>query len=74
VLGFHKEQLKSVGKLRKMLAFADGTVKKVFASLEMCWYSQKELLKSVSKFRNGSSFAEGSVKKLLASIEMCWHP
>jgi len=44
VLAFHKEQFKSVGKLRKMLAFADGTVKKVFASLEKCWHLLIQLL------------------------------
>jgi len=28
-----------------VLAFANGAVKTVLASLEMCWHSQKELLK-----------------------------
>ena len=41
----HKEQFKSVGKLRKVLAFADRAVKKVLASLEKCWNSLKELVK-----------------------------
>ena len=57
-----------------MLAFANGAVKKVLASSEMCWHSQKELLKSVGKFRNVSAFAKGAVKKVMASIEMCLHP
>ena len=30
-----------------MLAFPEGTVKKVFAILEICWHSLKELLKKV---------------------------
>jgi len=38
---FQKEMLKNVSKLKKVLAFANGAVKKVFASLEMCWYFQK---------------------------------
>jgi hypothetical protein len=41
---FHKEQFKSVGKLRKVLAFADMAVKKVFASLEKCWHLLVKLL------------------------------
>ena len=44
-----------------MLAFANGAVKKVLASSEMCWHFQKELLKSVGKFRNVSAFAKGAV-------------
>ena len=35
--------------LRKVLAFAEGAVKKVLASLEKCRHLLKELLKSVSK-------------------------
>ena len=46
-----------------MLAFGNGALKKVMASSEMCWHSQKELLKSVGKFRNVSAFAKGAVKK-----------
>jgi hypothetical protein len=42
---FHNEQFKNVGKLRKVLAFADRAVKKVLASLGKCWNSLKELLK-----------------------------
>jgi len=42
-----KNLLKNVGKLRKVSAFDEGAVKKVFASLEECWHSQKELLKKV---------------------------
>jgi len=30
-----------------VLEFAEGAVKKVLASLEMCWHSKKELLKKV---------------------------
>jgi hypothetical protein len=30
-----------------VLAFPEGTVKKVFAILEICWHSLKELLKKV---------------------------
>jgi hypothetical protein len=72
-----------------MFAFANGAVKKVLASSEMGWHSQKELLRSVGKFRNVSAFAkgadnkcwhrnvlaspEGAVNKLLASLQMCWH-
>jgi hypothetical protein len=33
-----KEQLKSVCKLRNVLAFAEGADKKGLASLEMCWH------------------------------------
>jgi hypothetical protein len=40
-----KVLLKSIGKLRKVLPFAEGVVKKVIASLEMCWHSEMELLK-----------------------------
>ena len=35
---------KSVGKLRKVLAFADMAVKKVFASLEKYWHLLVKLL------------------------------
>ena len=51
-----------------MLAIAEGFVKKVMASLEMCWHSQKELLKCVAKLRKVLAIAEGSVKKVLASL------
>jgi len=34
---FQKERLKRVGQLRKVLAFIEGAVKKVLASIEMCW-------------------------------------
>jgi len=40
-----RELVKSVGKLRNVLAFAEGAVKKVLTNLEMCWHSQKKLLK-----------------------------
>ena len=53
-----------------MLAFANGAVKKVLSSSEMCWHSQKELLKSVGKFRNVSAFAKGAGKKEFASLDM----
>jgi hypothetical protein len=42
---FQKELLKSVGKLRKVLAFPEGAAKNVLASLEMCWHPLRELLK-----------------------------
>ena len=65
------ELLKSVGKLRNVSAFAKGTVKQVFPSLEMCWQLQKE------------GFPEGAVKKRLAilkkvfgfaerAVKTCW--
>ena len=57
-----KEFLKSVGKIRNVLAFAEGSVKKMLTSLEMGWYSQKELLKKYT-----------SIKKVLASLELCCH-
>ena len=57
-----------VGKLRKVLAIAEGAVKKVTASLEMCWHSQKELLKSVVKLRQVLAIAEEAVKKVLARL------
>jgi len=43
----YKEQFKSVDKLRKLLTFYEGAVKKVLASLEieMFWHLLKELLK-----------------------------
>jgi hypothetical protein len=49
---FQKELLKSVGQLRKVLAFTEGAVKKVLASIEMCWQLKKVL-----------AFTEGAVKK-----------
>jgi len=39
-----KEQVKSVGKLRNVLAFVEGAVQRVLASLEKCWHLLKELL------------------------------
>jgi len=42
-----KNLFKNVGQLRKVSAFDEGAVKKVFASLEECRHSQKELLKKV---------------------------
>jgi hypothetical protein len=45
-----------------VLAFAEGSVKKMLTSLEMGWYSQKELLKKYT-----------SIKKVLASLELCCH-
>jgi hypothetical protein len=46
MLAFAEEAIiKNVKKLRKVLAFTEGTVKKVLESLEMCWQSQKRLLK-----------------------------
>jgi hypothetical protein len=49
------------------LAFPEGAVKKVLASLEKCWQSQKELLKNVGKLSNVLKFAfpEGAVKKIV---------
>jgi len=62
VLAFAEEAVKKgVGKFRNVSAFAEGAVKQVFASLEMCWQSQKE------------GFPEGAVKKVLASLENCRH-
>jgi hypothetical protein len=72
VFGFVKELLKIVGKLRKVLAFSEGAVKKAMASIEMCWYPQTELLISVGKLRNVSAFAKGAVKQVFPSLEMCW--
>jgi len=40
-----KELLKSVGKFRNELEFAEGAVNKVLTNLEMCWHSQKKLSK-----------------------------
>jgi hypothetical protein len=54
-------------ELRKVLAFALGAVKKVLASLEMCWYSLTEVLKSIGKLRKVLAFAVGTVKKVLSS-------
>ena len=51
-----KEQSKSVGKLRNVSAFAEGAVKQVFVSLEVCWQSQEK------------GFPEGAVKKVLAIL------
>jgi hypothetical protein len=39
------------------LAFAEGSVEKVFASIEMCWLA----------------FAEEAVKQVFANLEMCSH-
>jgi len=36
---------KSVGKLRNVLAFPEGDVKKMVASIEKCWHLLMELLK-----------------------------
>ena len=52
-----------------MFAFANGAVKKVLASSEMGWHSQRDLLKSVGKFRNVLAFAKGDVKKVFASLK-----
>jgi len=41
---FQTELLKSAGMIRNVLAFAEGAVKKVLASLEMCRHLLKELL------------------------------
>ena len=46
-----------------MLTFAEEANKKVLASLEVCWHSQKERLKSVGKLGKVLAFAEGAVKK-----------
>jgi len=43
--GWKKVLQASVRKLRKVLAFTKGAVKKVFESSEMCWHLLKELLK-----------------------------
>ena len=56
-----------------MLSFAEGAVKKVLASIEMCWHPQNELLKCFGKKTNVFAFPEGAVKKVLTSLEMCWH-
>jgi hypothetical protein len=61
------------GKLRNLLTFPEGAVKKVLESLKMYWHSQQELLKSVGKLRKVLPFTEGAVKKVLASLEMCLH-
>ena len=45
VLEFVKETVEKFGKLRNVLAFAEGAVKKMLANLEMCWNLLKELLK-----------------------------
>ena len=55
------------------MAFPKGAVKKVLASLEKCWQSQKELLKNVGKLSNVLEFAEGAFEKVLANLELCWH-
>jgi hypothetical protein len=39
-------------------SFAEKAVKKVLASIEMCWHPQKELLKSFGKITNVLAFAE----------------
>ena len=62
---FQKELLKSVGKLRKVLAFSEGAAKILLASLKMGWHSLRELLKSVGRLRNVLAFPEGAAKK-------CW--
>ena len=46
-----KEFFKGVGKIRYVLAFAEGSVKKMLTNLEMCWYSQKELLKKYTSIK-----------------------
>jgi hypothetical protein len=56
-----------------VLAFAKGIVKKVLASLEMCWRSKKELLKSDGKLRKMLAFARGAFKNVLSSLGKCWH-
>jgi hypothetical protein len=53
-----------------VLAFPEGAVKQVFASLDMCWQSQNELVKIVGQLRKVLAFPKGAVKKLMASIEM----
>jgi hypothetical protein len=45
VLALAGGTVKSIGKLREVLPFSEGIVKKLLASLEMCWNTQKELLK-----------------------------
>jgi hypothetical protein len=51
-----------------MLATTEGAVKKVLASLEMCWRSKKELLKKVL----------ASLEKCLhlqkRQLKKCWQP
>jgi hypothetical protein len=42
-------------------AFAEGSIKKVLANLEMCWHSLKELSKIFGKLRNVLAFAEEAV-------------
>jgi hypothetical protein len=42
-------------------SFPEGAIKKVFASLEMCWHSLKELSKIFGKLRNVLAFAEEAV-------------
>ena len=54
--------LKSVCKLRRVLAFPEGAVKKVF-----------KYLISVVKLRKVLAYTEGAVKKVFVSLEMCWH-
>ena len=56
-----------------VLAFVEKAVKKVLASLEMCWHFQKELLKFFSKHRKVLAFTKGAVKKVFVSLEMCRH-
>jgi hypothetical protein len=45
------------------LAFTEGAVKKVLASLEMCWHSLRELLKKPWGAQKRVDILEGAVKK-----------
>jgi hypothetical protein len=57
VLAFTERVAKNiVGKLRNGLAFPEGTVKKVLASLENCLHLLKELSKSIGKLKIGLAF------------------
>ena len=64
---FAEEAVKKniVKKVVNVLAFPEGAVKKVLASLEKCWQFQKELLKNVGKLSNVLEFAE-------EAFEKCW--
>jgi hypothetical protein len=59
------EQANIFYKLRKLLAFTEGAVKKVLASLEMRWHSLRELLKKPWGAQKRVDILEGAVKK-------CW--
>jgi hypothetical protein len=50
------------------LAFTEGAVKKLLASLEKCCHSKKELLKSFDQLRKILAFAEGAVKKSVGKL------